>query len=135
MWQKRRKTLLVISGMLYVLFGALAFFNVPGGHDEHHHTFAHNVTHIVLGILLVTIALRSRPAVRQMLCFAFAAAYFVISFIGAVVGEHTTIVMIPGAIEFHAADYGVHFATALFFFALSVFKRSDERLSSRVATA
>ena len=135
MWQKRRKTLLIVSGTLYVVFGVLAFFNVPGGHDKHHHTFAHNLTHIVLGILLVVIAMRSRPAVRQKLCFIFAAGYFLISFVRAVVGEHTTLVIIPEVIEFHAGDYSVHFATALFFLALGVFRRSDERVRSRIAAA
>src|SRR5687768_2065574 len=95
MWRKRRKTLLVISGLLYVAFGILAFFNIPGGHDQHHHTLAHNLTHILLGLLLMIVALKSRPAIRQSLCFAFAGLYFLIGFVGLVVGEHTTLVMLP----------------------------------------
>jgi peptidoglycan/LPS O-acetylase OafA/YrhL len=135
MWRKRRKTLLVAAGTLYVLFGVLAFFNIPGGHDQHHHTFAHNLTHILLGILLVTVALRSRPVVRQTLCFIFAACYFLISFVGVIEGEHTMLVIVPKVIEFHAGDYGVHLATGLFFLALGAFKRSDERMKFKRAPA
>lgn len=135
MWRKRRKTVLVVTGVLYVAFGVLAFFDIPGGHEGHHHTFAHNVTHIVLGILLVAVALRLRPMVRQTLCFAFAAGYFLIGVVGVVEGEHTMLVIIPNVIEFHAGDYGVHLATGLFFLALGTFKRSDERMKFRRATA
>ena len=127
MWQKRRKTILASAGALYVVFGILAFFNIPGGHDEHHHTFAHNLTHIVLGVILLGVAAGSRPAVRQKLCLVFGFGYFVISFVGAIIGKHATLVIIPGLIEFHASDYTVHLATGLFFAALSLFKRSDER--------
>jgi glycerol uptake facilitator-like aquaporin len=127
MWQKRRKSILVIAGMLYVLFGILAFFNIPGGHDEHHHSLAHNLTHIALGLILFGVALGSRSAVRQKLCLVFAFGYFIISFLGAIIGTHATLVIIPGLIEFHAGDYTVHLATGLFFAALSLFKRSDQR--------
>lgn len=117
----------MLAGILYVVFGILAFFNIPGGHDAHHHTFAHNLTHIVLGFILFGIAVRSRPGVRQTLCVVFAIGYFIISFLGAVVGKHATLVIIPNLIEFHAGDYTVHLATGIFFAALALFKRSDER--------
>ena len=72
-------------------------------------------------------AVRSRPAIRQKLCVSFAIGYFVISFLGAVIGKHATLVVIPGLIEFHAGDYTVPLATGLFFAALGIVKRSDER--------
>ena len=117
---------MVIAGILYVLFGILAFFNIPGGHEEHHHTFAHNLTHIVLGLILFGVTVASRPAVRQKLCLVFAFGYFIISFLGAIIGQHAMLVIIPNLIEFHAADYPVHLATGLFFAALSLVKRSDQ---------
>src|SRR5687768_10956707 len=126
-WRKRRKAVLVLASILYVVFGILAFFNIPGGHDEHHHTFAHNLTHIILGLVLFGVAVRSRPIIRQKLCVAFAIGYFIISFVGAIVAKHAMLVVIPGLIEFHAGDYTVHLATGLFFAALSIVKRSDER--------
>jgi hypothetical protein len=126
MWQKRRKTVLIVAGVLYVIFGVLAFFNIPGGHDDHHHTFAHNLTHIVLGAVLFIVANLSRPVTRQRLCLVFAFGYFAISFLGAVIGQHAMLVIIPGLIEFHAGDYTVHLATGLFFAALAVVKRSDQ---------
>ena len=112
-----------------MVFGVLAFFDIPGGHDEHHHTFAHNLTHIVLGLVLFGVAMRSRPAVRQKLCVAFAFGYFIISFLGEIIGKHATLVILPGLIEFHAGDYAVHLATGLFFAALGILKRSNERPS------
>src|SRR5215207_8582333 len=85
-WRKRRKTVLVVASILYVAFGILAFFDIPGGHDDHHHTFAHNLTHIVLGLVLFGVAMRSRPVIRQKLCLAFAIGYLVISFLGLFIG-------------------------------------------------
>jgi hypothetical protein len=126
-WRKRRKTVLVVASVLYVVFGILAFFNIPGGHDEHHHTFAHNLTHIVLGLILFGITVLCRPAIRQKLCVAFAIGYFVIGFVGAIIGKDAMLVIIPGLIEFHAGDYTVHVVTGIFFAALAVLKRSDER--------
>ena len=118
---------MVVASILYVVFGILAFFNIPGGHDEHHHSFAHNLTHIVLGLVLFGGTVRSRPAVRQKLCVTFAIGYFIISFLGAIIGQHATLVIIPRLIEFHAGDYTVHIATGLLFAALSILRRSDER--------
>lgn len=118
---------MVVASILYVVFGILAFFDIPGGHDEHHHTFAHNLTHIVLGLVLLSVAVLSRPVIRQKLCVAFAIGYFVISFLSALIGKHATLVVIPGLIEFHAGDYTVHLATGLFFAALGLLKRSDQR--------
>ena len=111
-------------------FGILAFFDIPGGHDDHHHTFAHNLTHIVLGLILFAVAVRSRPAVRQKLCLAFAVGYILISFVGGMVGKHAMLVLVPGLIEFHAGDYAVHFATGLFFAALSLIRPSDQQRST-----
>ena len=119
--------MLVVAGILYVVFGVLAFFNIPGGHEEHHHTFAHNLTHIVLGVILFGVAVSSRPSVRQKLCVVFAFGYFAISLVGAIIGEHAMLVLVPGVIEFHAGDYPVHLVTGLFFAALSIVKRSDQR--------
>ena len=126
-WRKRRKTVLVVASILYVVFGILAFFNIPGGHDEHHHTFAHNLTHIILGLVLFGVAVRSRPIIRQKLCVGFAIGYFIISFVGAIVAKHAMLIIIPRLIEFHAGDYTVHLSTGLFFAGLCLFKRSDER--------
>ena len=127
MWRKRRKTILVVASALYVVFGVLAFFDIPGGHDEHHHTLAHNLTHIVLGLVLFAVAVRSQPVIRQKLCLAFAIGYFIISFLGVIIEKDATLVVIPRLIEFHAGDYSVHLATGLFFAALSILKRSDRR--------
>ena len=124
-WRKPRKTILVASGVLYVVFGVLAFFNLPGGHADHHHTLAHNLTHIVLGLILLGITLRARPSTRQSLCFVFAGSYFVIGICGIFAGHHAMLSLIPGIVEFHAGDYGVHLATGLFFLALGFFRRSD----------
>src|SRR5215207_5475814 len=71
-WRKKRKAVLVVASILYVAFGILAFFDIPGGHDEHHHTFAHNLTHMVLVLVLVSVVMRSRPLIRHKLCLAFA---------------------------------------------------------------
>jgi hypothetical protein len=125
MWRKPRKTLLIISGILYVIFGILAFFNIPGGHDEHHHSFAHNLTHILVGMALLALTLRFPPARRRAMCFVFTAAYFVIGTYGVLAGKHAAFKIVPGLIEFHAGDYAVHLATGLFFFVLGSLKRSD----------
>jgi hypothetical protein len=124
-WRKRRKTLLIISGILYVTFGILAFFNVPGQHDEHHHTVAHNLTHIILGLLLLTLTVSFPPAWRQWLCYGFALAYFAIAACGGLVQAHSTLKVVPGVIEFHVGDYGVHLATGFYFLTLAILKRSD----------
>src|SRR5687768_2770606 len=120
MWRKRRKTLLIMAGLLYVTFGILAFFDIPGGHDEHHHTYAHNFTHIILGLGLLVVTLRCPARVRQSLCFGFATAYVLIGLCGAFMGKSATLKLVPGVIEFHAGDYGVHLATAFFFFILGL---------------
>jgi hypothetical protein len=125
-WKKRRKSLLILAGILYVLFGVLAFFDIPGGHEEHHHTFAHNLTHIVLGIILLGLTFAFPPLWRRSLCFVVAGSYFVIGACGALLGHnHATLPIIRGLIEFHSEDYMVHIATGFFFLILGLLKRSD----------
>src|SRR5256885_946281 len=125
MWNKRRKTLLICTGILYVVFGILAFFNIPGGHEPHHHTFAHNLTHLFLGVILIDLALLCGPWARQALCLVLAAAYSCIALIGVNAGKNATLSIVPGVVEFHAEDYLVHCAAGLIFLALGLLKRSD----------
>ncbi|HTG43689.1 MAG TPA: hypothetical protein VK633_04080 [Verrucomicrobiae bacterium] len=117
--------MLIIAGILYVAFGILAFFGVPGGHESEHHTYAHNLTHIILGLTLLVITWRFRAPVRQVLCFVFAMIYCVIGLYGTFAGKHAMLKIVPGLVEFHAGDYMVHLATAFFFFALTMIRRSD----------
>lgn len=125
MIRKKRKKLLLLAGALYVLFGVLAFFDIPGGHEEHHHTFAHNLTHIVLGVVLLGITLKCPPSIRQAACFLLAAGYLLLGAYGASLGKTFTIAIVPEIIEFHAGDYAVHLATGFVFLLLALFKRSD----------
>jgi hypothetical protein len=118
---KKRKVALIVAGGLYVIFGILAFFGIPGGHEEHHHTFAHNLTHIVLGLVLLSVTLKVSSRARQWLCFSFAVGYWVIGACGALIPKTATLAIVPGIIEFHAQDYGVHFATGCFFLVLALF--------------
>ena len=116
---------MIVAGVLYVLFGVLAFFDIPGGHEEHHHSFAHNLTHIVLGLVLLFVTTKTNPHARKALCFVFAAAYCLIGLFGVFMSKAATLKVVPGVIEFHAGDYGVHFATAFLFFILGGLRRSD----------
>jgi hypothetical protein len=124
--RKKRKVALIAAGALYVIFGILAFFNIPGGHEEHHHTFAHNLTHIVIGVLLLSVTLSVRSRARQFLCFWFAVGYWVIGSFGALIPKTETLAMVPGVIEFHAQDYGVHFATGCLFLVLALFPAREQ---------
>jgi hypothetical protein len=126
MVHKKRKKLLIVAALLYLLFGVLAFFNIPGGHGEHHHTFAHNLTHIVLGMLLLWITFRFSPSGRQAACLILAASYVFLGAYGASLGETFTIAIIPEVVEFHAGDYAVHLATGMLFLGLGTLKRSNQ---------
>jgi heme A synthase len=125
-WRKKRKAILIVAGVLYVVFGILAFFDIPGGHEEHHHSFAHNLTHIILGLILLFVTTKTNPRVRKVLCFFFTSAYCLIGLFGAGMSKTATLKIVPGIVEFHAGDYGVHLATAFFFFVIAGFKRSDK---------
>jgi hypothetical protein len=129
MVRKKRKVALILTGVLYVVFGVLAFFNIPGGHDEHHHTFAHNLTHIVLGAILLGITLQCPSRTRQLLCFTFAVGYWIVGACGALMSKTATLPIVPGVIEFHAGDYAVHLATGCLFFALALFPAAERATS------
>jgi hypothetical protein len=129
--RKKRKVALIGAGVLYVIFGILAFFNIPGGHEEHHHTFAHNLTHIVLGVVLLSVTLNVRSRARQWLCFAFAVGYWIIGACGALIPKTATLAIVPGIIEFHAQDYGVHFASGCFFLVLALLPAREQWKSSK----
>lgn len=115
------------AGVLYILFGIMAFCGIPGGHEDHHHTFAHNLTHIVLGSALLVFTFCCRAAMRKIVCFSFGAGYFAIAIIGAMMGAPSSLPLLPGVLEFHAGDYLVHFATGVVFVGLGLIRRSDSR--------
>jgi hypothetical protein len=83
------------------------------------------LTHIILGVTLLVITLRFPAPVRQVLCFAFAMVYCVVGLYGTFKGKDAMLKIVPGLVEFHAGDFTVHLATAFFFFALTLIRRSD----------
>jgi hypothetical protein len=117
-----RKTLLIICGVLFTAFGISAFFGVPGGHDESHHTVGHNLTHIIAGLLVLDVALVSSARGRRGFCFVFGAVYLLIGMFGVFSGRDS-LRIVPGVLEFHLEDDWIQIATGLLFVALGFLKR------------
>lgn len=132
MLRKKRKVVLIIAGLLYVIFGILAFFNIPGAHGEHHHTYPHNLTHIILGVVLLAVTVRCPAFARRFLCYVFAIGYLIIGACGTRAAKDATFTIVPGMVEFHAGDYSVHFATGLFFLVLALLRPSDQPASKQM---
>jgi hypothetical protein len=125
-----RRTLLLILGALFIAFGIGAFFGFPGAHDGDHHRVAHNLTHIIAGILILYVALVGSSGARRSFCFTFGLVYFAIGLAG-VFSVKDSLRLVPGLIEFHLEDNWVQMATGALFIALGFLKRLPARYSGR----
>lgn len=110
-----RRKILAGVGILYVLFGLLAFVGVPGLHASHHHTTAHNITHIVLGVIIGAVAIQSQSRGRRILCVVFAIGYIALVMIGLAFPNMHNLTLLPGVLAFAMEDRVVYGATACFF--------------------
>jgi ABC-type transport system involved in multi-copper enzyme maturation permease subunit len=117
-----RKLALILSGLLFIAFGIGAFFGVPGGHDASHHTPGHNLTHILAGLLVLSIAFAGGSGTRRSFCFAFGAIYLAIGIFG-IFSVRDSLRLVPGLIEFHLEDDWVQIGTGLLFAALGLLKK------------
>jgi hypothetical protein len=125
-----RKILLIIFGLLFIAFGIGAFFGVPGGHDGEHHRVAHNLTHIIAGVIVLYVALVGNSGTRRSFCFTFGLIYLAIGLFG-VFSVQDSLRVVPGLIEFHLEDDWVQMATGALFIALGLLKRGPSRYPRR----
>jgi hypothetical protein len=125
-----RKTLLILFGALFIAFGIGAFVGFPGAHDSHHHQVAHNLTHIIAGVLILYVALVGNTGARRSFCFTFGLVYFAIGLVG-VFSVKDSLRLVPGLIEFHLEDDWVQMATGALFVLLGLLKSVPSRYPRR----
>jgi hypothetical protein len=128
--QHVRRTLLILFGALFILFGIGAFVGVPGSHDAGHHRLAHNLTHIIAGVMIVYVALVGGSGTRRSFCFAFGAVYLAIGLFG-VFSTLDSLRIVPGLIEFHLEDDWIQMVTGALFIVLGLLKKVPSRYPRR----
>ena len=112
------------------MFGIGAFVGVPGSHDAEHHRLAHNLTHIIAGLVILYVAIVGGSAARRSFCFAFGAIYLGIGLLG-VFSIRDSLRIVPGLIEFHLEDDWIQMATGALFIALGLLKKVPSRYPRR----
>jgi len=121
-----RKGLLLLFGLLFIAFGVSAFFGVPGAHDASHHTIGHNLTHILAGVVVLSMALGGNSGTRRWFCFVFGAIYFAIGLFG-MFSVRDSLRLVPGVLEFHLEDDWVQMGTGLLFIVIGLLKKVPEK--------
>lgn len=118
------KRICTILGAVLLLVGLLGFVN----HDlmGTHLSTAHNLVHIISGVLALYLGLKGSLSAARMFCLVFGAVYLLLGLAGFLLGGQGTpgvpgpadsrlFKVIPGVLEFGTMDHVIHLLLGIIF--------------------
>jgi len=118
------KTVCKILGVVFLLVGVCGFVlpHLLGAHL----TPAHNVVHIVSGIIALYFGFAGTLSGAKMFALVFGVVYLALGILGMALGTGTERLWMVGPLEFGQSDHGIHILLGVIFLAGGLFtKRID----------
>ena len=119
------KTVCKILGVVFLLVGVIGFAapNLLGAHL----TPAHNVVHLVSGVLALYFGFAGTLSAAKMFSLVFGVVYLALGILGMALGEGSDRMWHPaGLLTLGTADHGIHILLGVLFLAGGLFtKRVD----------
>jgi hypothetical protein len=130
------KTICKLLGVLFLLVGIIGF--IKPDFAGTHLSMAHNLVHIVSGILALYFGFAGSLSGARGFALAFGAVYLLLGIVGFVLGgpDSSTIAnmmgpdnrlwkVIPGTLEFGTADHAIHILLGIIFLAGGLLTKAD----------
>ena len=130
------KTICKLLGVLFLLVGIIGF--VKPDFAGTHLSMAHNLVHIVSGILALYFGFAGTLSAARGFALAFGAVYLLLGIVGFVLGapDASTIAnmtaqdnrlwkVIPGTLELGTADHAIHILLGIIFLAGGLLTKTD----------
>ena len=120
------KKFAIILGILLALFGLLGFMSNPiiGPEKFFHANLAHNLVHLLLGVILLAAGLKNESAAGLALKVT-AAVYLLLSLLGFVMGTDK---LLLGLLAINAADSWLHLLLAIILFSAGMSAKPTETM-------
>lgn len=109
------KTICTFLGVVFILVGLTGFAK----HDllGAHLSAAHNVVHLLSGIIALYLGLKGSLSAAKTFCIVFGAVYLLLGVVGFLLGagEGKILAVLPGTLEFGTMDHLIHIALGVIF--------------------
>jgi uncharacterized protein DUF4383 len=115
------KTVCKILGVVFLLVGVLGFVspNLLGAHL----TPAHNVVHIVSGIIALYLGFAGTLSAAKAFCLIFGVVYLALGILGMALGAPPDRMWEVGPLHLGQADHGIHILLGVIFLAGGLFTK------------
>jgi hypothetical protein len=104
-----------ILGVVFLLVGILGFVmpSLLGAHLM----LAHNIVHLVTGVLALYVGLKGSAGGAKTFCLIFGVVYLLLGICGFVMGTGTDrmLVVMAGQLEFGTIDHAIHLLLGIIF--------------------
>ena len=115
------KTVCKILGVVFLLVGVIGFVNA--GLLGAHLTPAHNVVHIVSGIIALYFGFAGPLSGAKAFCLVFGIVYMALGILGMALGTAPDRTWMVGPLHFGQADHGIHILLGVIFLAGGLFTK------------
>jgi uncharacterized protein DUF4383 len=117
------KTVCKILGVVFVLVGLSGFVapNLLGAHL----TPAHNVVHIVSGVIALYFGFAGTLSAAKAFCLVFGIVYLGLGILGMALGTAPDRMWMVGPLHFGQADHGIHVLLGVIFLAGGLFTKKS----------
>ena len=115
------KTVCKILGVVFLLVGVIGFAksDLLGAHF----TPAHNVVHLVSGVLALYFGFAGTLSAAKIFSLVFGVVYLGLGILGMALGTAPDRMWMLGPLEFGQADHGIHILLGVIFLAGGLFTR------------
>ena len=116
------KTVCKILGLVFLLVGLLGFTQVLA-FTQAHLTPAHNMVHIVSGVIALYFGFAGSLSGARGFCLVFGIVYLALGLFGMLMGTDPGKMWHVGPLEFGTADHGIHLVLGAIFLAGGLFTK------------
>ena len=102
------KTIAMIMGVVFILVGLVGF--VSHNFLGTHLSTAHNLIHLISGVVSLYLGLRGTLSAARLFCLIFGGVYLLLGIVGFLLGTgaERMFALIPGTLELGTMDHIVH---------------------------
>ncbi len=115
------KTVCKILGVVFLLVGVIGF--VKGDLLGAHLTMAHNVVHLVSGVIALYFGFAGAMSGAKAFCLVFGVVYLGLGILGMALGSGNDRMWMVGPLHFGQADHGIHILLGVIFLAGGLFTK------------